>query len=167
MVTVKEVPADMLINHLAKYLKENVPQVTVPQWALFVKTGSFKERLPEDPDWWYYRAASILRKLYISGEPIGIETFRTIYGGLKRRGVKPPHFRKASGSIIRTILQQLEKAGLVMKIPRKGRVLTPKGRALLDSIAYEVFKELIKIKPEMIKYGSKSLKVIINKGEKG
>ncbi len=153
MVTVKEVPADMFIKALATYLKNNVPEVRPPPWAKFVKTGPHKEKPPEDPDWWYYRAASILRKLYISGEPIGIETFRVIYGGLQRRGVAPPHFRKAGGSHIRKILQQLEKANLVTKEGNKGRVLTPKGRSLLDRIAYEVFKEAVKHIPELKKYG--------------
>ena len=152
MVTVKEVPADMFIKALANYLKENVPEVKPPPWAMFVKTGSNREKPPEDPDWWYYRAASILRKLYISGEPIGIETFRVIYGGLQRRGVAPPHFRRAGGSHIRKILQQLERAGLVTKEGNKGRVLTPRGRSLLDRLAYEVFQEAVKHIPELKKY---------------
>ncbi|MCD6428023.1 MAG: 30S ribosomal protein S19e [Desulfurococcales archaeon] len=153
MVTVKEVPADVFIEALARYLKENVPQVKPPEWALFVKTGPHKERIPDNPDWWYYRAASILRKLYISSEPIGLETFRTIYGGLQRRGSAPPHFRKASGSHIRKILQQLERAGLVVKIGNKGRTLSPRGRSLLDKLANEVFKDVVKVIPELKKYG--------------
>jgi len=156
-VTVKDVPADALIERLSQYLKEKFSnKVKPPPWALFVKTGPHKDRVPEDPDWWYKRAASILRKLYIAEHPIGIETFRTIYGGLQRRGVAPPHFRKCGGSHIRKILQQLEAAGLVTKTPR-GRVLTPQGRALLDRIAWEVFLELVKQRPELAKYGPPSL----------
>ncbi len=155
MVTVRDVPADLLIERLAKYLKEH-KIVNPPHWAMFVKTGSHKERVPDNPDWWYYRAASILRKLYLAEGPIGIETFRVIYGGLKRRGSAPPHFRKAGGCHIRKILQQLEAAGLVQKTP-KGRVLTPQGRALLDRIAWEIFKELVKVRPELAKYGPPSL----------
>ena len=157
MVTVKDVPADRLIDALAKYIKANVPQVKPPPWALFVKTGSHRERVPDNPDWWYYRAASILRKLYLAEKPIGIETFRVIYGGLKRRGSAPPHFRKCGGSHIRLILQQLEKAGLVAKTP-KGRILTPKGRSLLDSIAYQIFLEVVKVIPELKKYGPPSIR---------
>ncbi|MEM4040641.1 MAG: 40S ribosomal protein S19, partial [Ignisphaera sp.] len=52
-------------------------------------------------------------------------------------------------------LQQLEKAGLVAKTPR-GRIITPKGRKLLDSIAYEIFKTLVKSIPELSKYGPPS-----------
>jgi small subunit ribosomal protein S19e len=157
MVTVKDVPADMLIQRLAEYLKNNVPAVRPPQWAFFVKTGSHRERVPDNPDWWYIRAAAILRKLYLASEPIGIETFRVIFGGLKRRGSAPPHFRKCGGSHIRKILQQLEKAGLVKKIEGKGRVLTDEGRRLLDRIAFEIFKELLKSRPELAKYAPKSL----------
>lgn len=63
MVTALEVPADRLIEKLAKYLKENVPNVKPPPWSIFAKTACYKERVPENPDWWYVRAASILRKL--------------------------------------------------------------------------------------------------------
>lgn len=156
MVTVKEVPADKFIEALAQYLKLNVAQVKPPPWAIFAKTGPHRERIPDNPDWWYYRAASILRKLYLAEEPIGIETFRIIYGGLKRRGSAPPHFRKCGGSHIRKILQQLERAGLVVKTPR-GRVISSKGRKLLDEIAHHIFVDLVKTVPELRKYASQSL----------
>ena len=152
MPTAFEVPADKLIEELAKYLKEKVPEVTPPAWSAFVKTGPHKERVPSDTDWWYYRAASILRKLYIRGEPVGIESLRGAYGGRKNRGVAPEHYYKGSGSIVRKILQQLESAGLVVKVPRKGRTLTSKGRSLLDKTANKVFRELAKNKPELQKY---------------
>jgi len=155
MVTVRDVPAPLLIDRLAQYLKNNVDYVKPPPWALFVKTGPHRERVPDNQEWWYYRAAAILRKLYLAEEPIGLGTFRTIFGGLKRRGSAPPHFRKCGGSHIRTILQQLEKAGLVAKTPR-GRIITPKGRKLLDSIAHEIFKTLVKSIPELSKYGPPS-----------
>jgi len=161
MVTVKDVPADIFIERLAKCLKERFGTIVKPPtWAMFVKTGPHKERVPDNPDWWYYRAASILRKLYIAEGPIGIETFRTIYGGLQRRGSAPPHFRKCGGSHIRKILQQLEAAQLVSKTPQ-GRVLSPRGRALLDRIAWEVFLELVKKRPELAKYGPPSIQRIV------
>ncbi|RLG91011.1 MAG: 30S ribosomal protein S19e [Thermoprotei archaeon] len=152
MVTALEVPADKLIEKLVNYLKENVPEVKPPEWAYFVKTGAHKEKPPQNMDWWYYRAASILRKLYKSSEPIGIETFRTIYGGRKNYGSAPEHFVKGSGSIVRKILQQLEEARLVRKVRGKGRTLTPQGRALLDRLAFEVMIEIVKEKPELAKY---------------
>ncbi len=151
MTTVYDVPADILIDRLSKYLKENVREVKPPEWAAYVKTGSHVERAPHNLDWWYVRAASILRKLYIKG-PIGVSRLRKLYGGRKRRGVKPAHFRKAGGSIIRHILQQLEEAGLAEKDGNRGRVLTPKGRSLLDAMAARIKRELEREIPELKAY---------------
>ncbi len=155
MVTALEVPADLLIKRLAEELKK-YPQIRPPVWAYYVKTGVHKELPPQDKDWWYYRAASILRKLYKRGRPVGVERLRTAYGGRQNRGVAPEHFRKGSGSIVRKILQQLERAGLVMKVRRGrviiGRTLSPKGRSLLDNIAYEIMRELAQQNPELQKY---------------
>jgi small subunit ribosomal protein S19e len=156
MVTVRDVPTDIFIEKLAMYLKANISTVKPPLWASLTKTGSHRERVPEKPDWWYYRAAAILRKLYLAENPIGIETFRTIFGGLKRRGSAPPHFRKCGGSHIRIILHQLEAAGLIEKTV-KGRVISSKGRSLLDRIAFEIFKELVKTNPQLLKYASPSI----------
>ena len=152
MVSAVQVPADRLIAELARYLKEKVSQVKPPEWAFYVKTGAHKERVPSDPDWWYYRCASILRKLYVRGEPVGIKSLRVAYGGRKNYGVAPEHFVKGSGSIIRKALQQLEKAGLIVKVPRKGRTLSPKGRSLLDKLANKVMRELAKENKELEKY---------------
>lgn len=150
MVGVKFVPPRMLIEALAQHLKENVKEVKPPEWALYAKTGCFKDRVPDDPDWWYKRCASLLRKLYLYG-PVGIERLRTAYGGRTRNTMKRKHFKKAGGSAIRKALQQLEAAGLVQKTPR-GRILTNKGKSLLDNTALTILKQLAKEKPELAKY---------------
>ena len=144
MVSVKDVPANIFIEKLSKYIKDNIHEVNPPEWALWVKTGVSRERPPDDPDWWYIRAASILRKIYLKG-PLGIDDLRKMYGGRKDRGVKPEHFYPGGGSNIRKILQQLENAGLIQKTPR-GRVLTNKGRSLLDRLAAEIRRNM-NIKP--------------------
>jgi ribosomal protein S19E (S16A) len=47
---------------------------------------------------------------------LGVGQLRMKYGGLnKRRGVKPEHYSKGSGGLIRHILQQFEKLGFVEK----------------------------------------------------
>jgi len=140
MITPRDVPAQEFGNKLKEELKK-FKEISPPSWSFFVKSGAHRERPPQQPDFWYIRAASILRRLYIDG-PVGVERLRTYYGGRRRRGRRPPKFRKASGAIIRKILQQLENAGLVKKEDRKGRVLTPKGRSLLDRIAKVVWDEL-------------------------
>jgi len=127
-----------LIEKVAAYLKEN-KVIEPPPWAMFVKTGVHKERPPQNPDWWYIRAAAIMRKLYLKG-PLGVSRLRTMYGGRHRRGHRPPKFAKGSGAIIRKILQQLEAAGLAEKADKKGRVLTKKGRELLEEAAKVVLK---------------------------
>jgi len=151
LVNAKYVPPNRLIEELAKYLKENFEEIKPPEWATYVKTGVSRERIPDDPDWWYKRCASLLRKLYVHG-PSGIERLRTTYGGRKDLGLKREHFRKAGGAIIRNALQQLEKAGLVATVGSRGRVITPKGRSLVDRIAHEVKRELIKEIPALKKY---------------
>ncbi len=142
LTTARDVRADMLINSLKEELKKFDP-IKPPEWAYYTKTGAHKERPPMQDDWWYIRAASILRTLYLKGgRPVGVERLRTKYGGRKDRGVKPERFVKGSGHVIRLILQQLESAGLVEKVERRGRRITPKGVSLLDKIAASLVKEL-------------------------
>jgi len=141
----------MLIGRLAQYLKSNVDSVKPPEWGLFVKTGTPTERAPENPDWWYVRCASLLRKVYVKG-PIGIEHLRSQYGGRKDRGTRPEHTRKGSGAIVRRALHQLEQAGLVETSKQRGRVASPEGRRLLDMLSAEVKRELEKQSPELKKY---------------
>jgi small subunit ribosomal protein S19e len=66
---------------------------------------------------------------------IGTGEFRKIYGGRKRRGMKPSRSSKASGGLIRASLQQLEKLGIIEKDPNGGRRLTRKGQAEMDTQA--------------------------------
>ncbi|HDO42380.1 MAG TPA: 30S ribosomal protein S19e, partial [Candidatus Bathyarchaeota archaeon] len=134
-----------------KYLKDNIDEVKPPEWAPYVKTGVHAERAPQNPDWWYIRCASLLRKVYIRG-PIGVEHLRSEYGGRKDRGTRPEHARKGSGAIIRKALQQLEKAGLIQTIKGRGRVVTPQGRSLLDSLSADIKKQLEKTNPALSKY---------------
>ncbi len=152
MVTVLEVPADRFIMRLADYLMKNVKELNPPPWSLYAKTGTDREHPPVQENWWYIRAASILRKMYKSREPIGVGTFRTIYGGRKNYGSAPEHFVKASGAIPRTILKQLEKAGWVARVPGKGRILTSKAISVMDKLAYEIMNEMVKERPELKKY---------------
>jgi small subunit ribosomal protein S19e len=109
------------------------------------------EKQPQNPDWWYTRSGSILRKVYAHG-PIGIEKLRAVYGGRKSFGTKPQHAAKAGGSNVRKILQQLEAAGLIQTASPQGRKMTPKGRKLLQEIAEDLQKEIVKTVPELRKY---------------
>ena len=150
MPTVYDIPANILIRRLAQDLKSR-EEITAPEWMLFVKTGAHKERAPDDPDFWYVRCASILRKVYLNG-PIGTEKLRINYGGRKRRGVKPNKFQKGGGAIVRTALQQLEKAGFVKKQGTKGREMTDIGRSYMDKLSAVLKTELSEAIPELAKY---------------
>ena len=134
-----DVDATELIEAVAKELQKE-ESITPPAWAVFVKTGVHKERPPARQDWWYVRAASILRKVRLKG-PIGVSKLRTIYGGKKSRGHKSEIFKRGSGNIIRKLLQQLEKSELLKKEKKgthNGRVITPKGIKLLDNVSKKI-----------------------------
>jgi small subunit ribosomal protein S19e len=147
MITASMVPPEKLIERLAAYLKEkNI--VLPPEWSFLTKTASFKERIPDNPEeWWYVRTASIMRKMYIDTF-LGVGKSKIVYGGSSSKGNRPPHFRRAPAHSTRMIMQQLEKAGLVIKTKR-GRMLSSKGRSLVDKISLEAFKELVEANPSL------------------
>ncbi|NOZ81861.1 MAG: 30S ribosomal protein S19e [Candidatus Micrarchaeota archaeon] len=130
-----EVPADEAIKRIAEELKK-MKNIKYP-YPVPIKAGAYAERPPIQDDFWYIRCAAILRKLYLKG-PLGTSRLRTMFGGKRRRGHKPPKFRKAGGKFIRTMLQQLEAEGLVKTVKGKGRIVTPKGQSFLDKIASSI-----------------------------
>ena len=134
MVGIYDSDVQKSIEQLAINLKT---VIKAPEWSIFAKTGSNKERSPESPDWYYVRAASVLRTVYIRG-PIGVEKLRVKYGSKKRRGHSPAIFVRSGGKVLRSILQQLEKATLVSYKKdgvHKGRVITAKGKSIVDKSA--------------------------------
>lgn len=134
MVSALDVESNKLIAKTAEKLK--TMKLEKPAFVGVVKSGCHTERPPQTEDFWYVRCASILRHAYANPK-IGIRTLCRHYGGRKRRGVKPQQHRPAGGSTIRKAMQQLEKAGLLIK-EKAGRKLSPKGRKLLDGVAKEV-----------------------------
>ena len=149
MTTVYDVPAEAFITKLAAEL-ETIPAMAPPAWAMFVKTGVHNERPPEQDNWWYIRAASVLRRIYIEG-PVGVMRLRTYYGGKKNRGHKPEKKMPGSGAILRTMLQQFQEAGFAETTP-KGRVISSKGMALLDNLSKVVKDEVVASVPELSIY---------------
>ncbi|NWX72043.1 RS19 protein, partial [Alca torda] len=86
-------------------------------------------------------AASTARHLYLRGGA-GVGSMATVYGGRQRRGVRPSHFSRGSGSVARRVLQALEGLKMVEKDQDgqvlAGRKLTPQGQRDLDRIAGQV-----------------------------
>jgi len=138
MTSVKDVDTQKLVGVLAEKL-EKTGEFKQPEWSKFVKTGTSKQRPPTQANWWYLRAASLFRKLYL--EPgIGVNNLRKVYGGRKNRGHKPEHKFPGSGKIIRTIMGQMQKAGYLdlqknEKGKLLGRKLNKKGISLLNETA--------------------------------
>jgi hypothetical protein len=64
--TVKDVPAQQFIAALAAHFKKS-SKLELPAWHDLVKTGTFKELCPNDPDWYYVRAAAVARRVYLRG----------------------------------------------------------------------------------------------------
>jgi len=140
MVKIYEMDAQEYNLKLADALKK-IPEFTQPPWSKLVKSGSGKERPIEDLDFWYKRGASILKQIY-KKKIVGVNRLKTKYGSKKNRGMKPERFRKASGKIIRTILQQSDRAGFTeiakeikgVKGKKPGRQMTSKGKEFLEGI---------------------------------
>ena len=133
MTTVYDVSAARLIDAAKKEMKK-LKEIEPPEWSKYIKTGAHKERPPVDSEWWWTRCAAVLRSIYMKG-PVGVTRLRTKYGGRRNCGSKPEKFRKGSGKIIRTCLQQLEKAELIKKQGTRGRVVTAKGKSFLDKLS--------------------------------
>jgi small subunit ribosomal protein S19e len=139
-MTIYDIDAQEYNLKLAEALKK-IPEFETPEWVEFVKSSPSKERPIDDPDFWYKRAASILRQIH-KNKSVGVNRLRTKYGSKKNRGYKPEIFKRAGGKIIRTILQQSDKAGFT-EIAKKakgerekksGRQLTQKGKEFLKDI---------------------------------
>ena len=146
MVTALDVPAEDLIEAVKDDLEEK-DEVSPPEWSKYSKSGRDRELPPEEEDWWSRRAAAVLRKVYKEG-PVGVTKLKKMYGGKNRDGMSPSHQEDGSGSVVRTVLQQLEDASLVETKGKEGRVVSSEGQSYLDEKAEEVAEEI----PELEHY---------------
>jgi len=150
VTTRHDVPGENLVSTLANSLK-SVEAIDPPGWSNFTKTAVHKEKAPIQDDWWYFRSASVLRKVANEG-PIGTERLSKSYSGTKDRGSKPNRSMRGSRKVIRLIMQQLEIAGFIQKVPKSGRSITPKGQSFLDNTAFDVKKKLQREMSSLKKY---------------
>ena len=138
--TVYEMNAQEYNLKLAEALKK-IEEFKEPEWVQFVKSGPAKERPIDDADFWFKRAASILRQIY-KKKIVGVNRLRTKYGSKKDRGMRPDIFKRGSGKIIRTILQHADAAGFTeiakdlkgLRRRKPGRQLTKKGQEFLEGV---------------------------------
>ena len=78
----------------------------------------------------------------------------------------PEKRRDASGKIIRTCLQQLVALALLKSGEKKGRVVSPKGQALLDNTAYELVPKEKKVPAVKVKKVVMPKEAVTPKAEK-
>lgn len=139
-VNVRDVDSQKFIVAYAAHLKRS-GKLPVPVWTDLVKTAAHKELAPYDPDWFYVRAASLARHVYMR-PGCGVGAMRVRYGGRKNRGVRPSKHAEASGNVIRKALQALEKLQIVAVDAKGGRTITPTGQRDLDHVAQLVAKSV-------------------------
>jgi small subunit ribosomal protein S19e len=135
-VTVKDVSAQQFVKAYAAFLKRT-GRLEVPKWVDLVKTGTHKELAPYDADWFYIRAASVARHVYLR-KGTGVGGLKKNYGGSQNRGNRPSKHKDASGSVARKVLQSLEKISVVELDPQGGRRITADGQKDLDRIAQQI-----------------------------
>ena len=145
--TVLDVPSAQLVNELATFFKEkNI--IKMPKYAPLVKTSKSNDCEPINPDYIYYRAAAICRKLYLSkSKNLGVGSLRSMFSKKQRRGSQPPRRFVAGGKIIRDLVIQLKAKGYIENYGKNdedsnhGLYLTKTGRSELDKIAAGLMKK--------------------------
>ena len=145
--TVLDVQANKFVNQVAAFFKEkNI--IKLPKYAPLVNTSRSNDCEPIDPDYIYYKAAAICRKLYLTkSKNLGVGSLRSMFSKKERRGSQPPKTFRAGGKIIRDLVIQLKNAGYVKNYGEKeedsnsGLFLTKTGRSELDKIASGLMKK--------------------------
>eukprot|EP01083_Nonionella_stella_P127114 385022_1 len=148
-VCVKDVNPGQWITAFAAHLKQQ-GSMDVPECVDYAKTGISRILPPQNPDWYYVRAAAVLRRVYL--RPFtGIGGLSKVFGstwGLSR----PLHFRTAATGILRKVLHSLEKLNLLAKSEDGGRVITKSARRDCDRIAMKVLgKKVQMVAPKAFK----------------
>ncbi|KAI9884892.1 MAG: 40S ribosomal protein S19 [Watsoniomyces obsoletus] len=139
-IGVRDVDAQKFIEAYAAFLKRQ-GKLPVPGWVDTVKTGHGKELPPQSIDWFYVRAASVARHVYLR-KTVGVGRLRKVHGSQKNRGSRPSHHVNASGSVDRKVMQALEKIGVLEQDEDKGgRRITQSGQRDLDRIAQTTVDE--------------------------
>ena len=145
--TVLDVPSSQFINALATFFKEkNI--IKIPKFAPLVKTSRAHDCEPINPDYIYYRAAAICRKLYLTkSQNLGVGSLRSMFSKKQRRGSQPPKTFRSGGKIIRDLVIQLKAKEYIENYGKEeddnnhGLHLTRTGRSELDKIAAGLMKK--------------------------
>ena len=141
-VCVKDVDAGKWIKGFAGHLKTQ-GSLEVPEFVDYAKTSAAKVLAPLDPDWYYVKAAAVLRRVYL--RPFtGIGGLRKVFGSVYGKS-RPLHFKRAAGGVLRHVLQSLEKLNLLTKSDDGGRVITKAARRDCDRVAMKVLGKQVRM----------------------
>lgn len=135
----RDVPAQDFINAYAKFLQRQ-GKLEVPGYVDLVKTSAGNELPPQEAETWFYkRAASIARHIYLRKQ-VGVGALNKLYGGAKNRGFRPHKHVDSSGSINRKCVQSLQKIGVLEISSKGGRKISENGQRDLDRIAAQTLE---------------------------
>mmetsp|Transcript_19758 Transcript_19758/g.46259 ORF Transcript_19758/g.46259 Transcript_19758/m.46259 type:complete len:166 (+) Transcript_19758:27-524(+) len=146
--TVKDVHAETFINAYADFLSKS-GKVSTPANVDLIKTGTHRELEPLNADWYFVRMAAVARKVYLRPR-IGAGALARWFGGAKNCGAAPQKFQKAARGLLRHILIQLEKNGIVETVLLQnengqkvsaGRAITSAGLREMDRVARSLAAE--------------------------
>ena len=122
-----------LVSRLSRALVKD-SSFNIDKYAVY-KSGVSKQRIPLDRQWVYYRAAAMLLRSVQA--PRSVNYFRKHFGSMKNRGVEPDKKYKASGFIVRHVLQQLELTNYVTSREMKGRYATEHCKQIIRNLINE------------------------------
>merc|ERR1739845_292572 len=160
-VTLKDVPAGDFIAAYADFLKKS-NKIELPSWVDLVKTGHYHELAPYSDDWFYTRAAAIMRKLYVK-PTVGVGRLANKFGGKERNGSARKHHAKDSKAVIRACMKALEKAKLLIRYndPKRNdfaedtrpdsdvklnrRVVSDEGKKTINDVAKDVYDRITEL----------------------
>jgi small subunit ribosomal protein S19e len=134
--TLRDVSANKWVRTMAAHLKQS-GKLFVPNCTELTKNSHGNERAPQNPDWYYYRAAAVLRRIYLR-PGTGYGGLGKAFAVLKNNGSRPEKTIKAARGMLHWVCRSLEGLKLVQKGKQSGRVLTRDGRRKCDAIAFNV-----------------------------
>jgi hypothetical protein len=131
------------IDAYAAFLKRQ-GKLPVPGWVDTVKTGHGKEMPPQDIDWFYVRAASVARHVYLR-KTVGVGRLRKVHGSAKNRGTRPSKHVLAAASTARScrpsrrsrLLSRMRRRVAAASLSRASVILTVRFPWLLCVIFFD------------------------------
>ena len=134
--TLRDVAANKWVRAMALHLKQS-GKLFVPNCAELMKQSTGNERAPQNVDWYFFRCAAVLRRVYVR-PGTGYGGLAKAFAILKNNGSRPEKTVKASRGLLHWACRSLEGLKLLGKGKESGRVLTREGKRKCDAIAFNV-----------------------------